>query len=51
MAGKVEGMLQVMGLIYPETKEWKFMVKAGLDFAVGVTKDDYEPIHKRGLNV
>lgn len=51
MAKKVEGMLQVMGLIYPETKEWKFMVKEGLDFAVGVTKDDYEPIYKRGSNV
>lgn len=51
MARKVEGMLQVMGLFYPETKEWKFIEKEGLDFAVGVTKDDYAPIHKRGSNV
>jgi hypothetical protein len=51
MAKKVEGMLQVMGLFYPETKAWKFVVKEGLDFAVGVSKDDYEPIYKRGSNV
>lgn len=51
MARKVEGMLQVMGLFHPETKDWKFMVKEGVDFAVGVDKDDYEPIYKRGSNV
>ncbi len=51
MARKVEGMLQVFGLFYPETKNWSFMVKEGLDFAVGIDKDDYEPIYKRGSNV
>jgi hypothetical protein len=51
MAKKVEGILQVFGLFYPETKKWKSMVKEGLDFPVGIDKDDYEPIYKRGSNV
>ncbi len=36
MASKVEGMLHVFGLDYPETMDWMFMIRAGLDEPIGI---------------
>jgi hypothetical protein len=36
MASKVEGMLHVFGLDYPESMNWMFMIRVGLDEPIGI---------------
>lgn len=38
MASKVEGMLHAFGLDYPESKEWFWMRRAGLESPMGVAE-------------
>ena len=37
MASKVEGMLHIFGLDYPEKKDWRFIKRAGLDEPLGIS--------------
>ena len=48
MATKVEGMLHIFGLDYPETKDWSWFKREGLDGPMGIA--DSHPITDEGVN-
>jgi len=50
MATKVEGMLHVFGLDYPETKDWWWMKREGLDEPMGIA-DSYPTSNEEVKNV
>lgn len=50
MATKVEGMLHIFGLDYPETKDWSCMKREGLDEPMGIA-DSYPTSNEEVKNV